>query len=119
MIVTVTLTTIAWLAVTWLTRPEPDATLQTFYRHVRPQGPGWKPVASAVGDLAIPGSLPLELLNALLGCVMIYSALFGVGEILLGTVSRGLILLAVSAVSASVIARNLSRESATRVDRSS
>jgi SSS family solute:Na+ symporter len=119
MIVTVTLTTIAWLAVTWLTRPEPDATLQNFYRLVRPQGPGWKPVASAVGELAIPGSLSLELLNALLGCVMIYSALFGVGEILLGTVSQGLTLLAVSAAAGGVIARNLTRESATRADRSS
>jgi len=119
MIVTVSVTTIAWLAVTWFTRPESADTLQAFYRRVRPQGPGWKPVAAAVGRLEIPGSLPLELLNALLGCVMVYSALFGVGEILLGTVSRGLILLAVSAASAGVIARNLSRESATGADRSS
>ena len=50
---------------------------------------------------------------------MIYSALFGVGEILLGTVSQGLTLLAVSAVAGGVIARNLTRESATRADRSS
>src|SRR5260221_1136351 len=48
MLVTVSLTTIAWLWVTWMTRPEPDGTLQTFYRRVRPQGPGWKPIARSV-----------------------------------------------------------------------
>src|SRR5467141_277101 len=39
MIVTVTLTTIAWLAVTFMARPEPGETLTAFYRRVRPQGP--------------------------------------------------------------------------------
>ena len=79
MLVTVALTTIAWLAVTWLTPPEPDATLQAFYRRVRPHGRGWAPIAAAVGLPAASASLGGELLNALLGCVLVYSALFGVG----------------------------------------
>ena len=41
MLVTVGVTTIAWLMVTWLTPPEPDATLHAFYRRVRPHGRGW------------------------------------------------------------------------------
>src|SRR5581483_8475132 len=36
MIVTVSITTVAWLAVTWLTAPETPATLNGFYRRVRP-----------------------------------------------------------------------------------
>jgi len=113
MIVTVTLTTIAWLAVTWMTDPEPDDTLQTFYRRVRPQGPGWKPVAAAAGPVVIHGSLRRELANALLGCVLVYSALFGVGEILLRSALVGVGLLVTSALAAIAIARNLDEERAT------
>jgi Na+/proline symporter len=119
MIVTVTMTTVGWLAVTWLTRPEPDDTLHAFYRRVRPHSVGWKPVAAAAGPIASPGSLGLELFNALLGCVMIYCALFGVGELLLRSVVRGVVLIAVGAVAASAIARNLTRESTMRANPSS
>src|SRR5712691_10357181 len=107
MLVTVSLTTIAWLLVTWMTPPEPGATLETFYRRVRPQGPGWKPVAASAGPVVIPGSLRLELLNALLGCVLVYGALFGVGEILLRSALLGFGLLVLSALAAVLIARNL------------
>jgi len=48
-----------------------------------------------------------QLLNALLGCVLVYSALFGVGEILLRSAAFGIALLVVSALSAVAIARNL------------
>ncbi len=113
MIVTVTLTTIAWLAVTFMTRPEPDETLTAFYLRVRPQGPGWTPVAAAAGPIVVPGSLRRELANALLGCVLVYSALFGVGEILLRSALLGVGLLVVSALAAIVIVRNLD-ESPTR-----
>jgi SSS family solute:Na+ symporter len=110
MIVTVTLTTIAWLAVTWMTAPEPAETLQAFYRRVRPHGRGWAPVAAAVGLPAASGSLGGELLNALLGCVLIYASLFGVGEILLGSAARGAVLLIVAAIAAVAIGRNLEAE---------
>ena len=49
MIVTVALTTVAWLAVTWLTPPEPRRRCDAFYRRVRPHGRGWVPIAAAVG----------------------------------------------------------------------
>jgi Na+/proline symporter len=110
MIVTVSLTTITWLAVTWLTPPEPDATLQTFYRRVRPHGRGWAPIAAAVGLPAASGSLGSELLNAFLGCVLVYSALFGVGQILLRSAAIGVGLLVVSALAAYAIARNLTAQ---------
>src|SRR5262249_13111850 len=109
MIVTVALTTIAWLAVTWLTRPEPDETLRRVYVRVQPYGPGWKPVAARVRPpVTPPGSPQRDLLSALLGCVMIYGALFGVGDLLLGSAPFGFALLAVSGLAAAAIARNLS-----------
>jgi hypothetical protein len=88
--------------------------LTTFYRRVRPQGPGWKPVAAAAGPGVIDGSLGRELANALLGCVLVYSALFGVGEILLRSALLGAGLLFISAVAAFAIARNLDEQPARR-----
>jgi Na+/proline symporter len=111
MIVTVSVTTIAWLIVTWLTPPESDATLTAFYRRVRPQGPGWAPIARAVGmPSAGTASLARQIVNAALGCVLVYAALFGVGELLLRSALVGLALLALSALAAFAIARNLQTE---------
>ncbi|HZR24958.1 MAG TPA: sodium:solute symporter family protein, partial [Vicinamibacterales bacterium] len=94
MIVTVTITTIGWVTVTLLTQPEPRATLEEFYRRVDPMRGGWP----AIGR---------QILNAVLGCVLVYAALFGVGEILLRSVPVGIALLLVSAAAAAAIARNL------------
>jgi hypothetical protein len=111
MIVTVAVTTIAWLAVTWMTPPEPAGTLEAFYRRVRPHPGGWGPVARAVGGPS-QSSLRSELTNAVLGCVLVYGALFGMGEILLRSVAMGVGLLGIAAVAAYVIARNLDHPSA-------
>ena len=108
MIVTVAITTVVWIAATFLTRAERDETLIAFYRRVRPQGPGWKPIAAQAGAVAVSGSLRVELLNALLGCIFVYSALFGVGELLLRSVALGCALLALSALAAAAITRTLS-----------
>src|SRR6476659_7243308 len=105
MLVTVSLTTIGWLAVTWMTAPEPEATLHAFYRRVRPHGPGWKAVAAAVGIPPASPSLGREVLNACLGCVLVYAALFGVGYLLLRSAAVGIGLLVISALAAAAIAR--------------
>ena len=42
-------TTVCWLGVTWLTPPESEQTLVSFYTQVRPGGPGWVRVAAAAG----------------------------------------------------------------------
>jgi Na+/proline symporter len=110
MIVTVAATTVAWLAVTWMTPPEPDATLQNFYRRVRPHGSGWGPVRRAAGVSLAEGSLGRDLFNAFLGCVLVYASLFGVGEILLRSVALGVTLLVIAALAAMMIARNLEAE---------
>jgi solute:Na+ symporter, SSS family len=108
MIVTVSITTVVWLTTTWLTAPERDETLAAFYRRVRPEGPGWRPVAAATG-LPATGSRALirELTNAVLGCVLVYAALFGVGELLLRSSLWGGALLILSALAAIAIAKNI------------
>jgi Na+/proline symporter len=109
MLITVGITTAAWVAVTLMTRPEPPETLQAFYRRVRPHPSGWRPVACACSATTTSGSLAAELVNVLLGCLLVYSALFGVGEILLGSVAVGIALLAASTLAGLAIARNLEK----------
>ena len=83
-IVVVALTTVAWLAVTYLTPPEDDRVLYRFYQKTRPGGPGWKRIiarhpSSDQADAETSWSVPSGILAMLVGSVFIYAALFAVG----------------------------------------
>ncbi len=108
MLTTVIVSTIVWVAVTFLTPPEPDATLDAFYERVRPGGPGWAAVSKRLGygTEGIPGGA-MSFSNWLLGIVLVYSALFGIGQIVMGATGLGLSLLALAVVAFAMIMRNL------------
>jgi SSS family transporter len=108
MVITVGVSTVVWLTVTYLTPPEPDAVLERFYRRVRPGGPGWRPVARRLGfgDDPIPGGA-LSLVNWVAGVIAVFSALFGVGAFLTGTRLQGTVYSLVAIVSFALIQRNL------------
>jgi solute:Na+ symporter, SSS family len=84
LLVTVGVTTVVWVATTFLAPPADSETLARFYTLVRPSGPGWKPVADRVGMGGSPESMPQALLGWVLGCAFVYSALFGTGSLLYG-----------------------------------
>jgi Na+/proline symporter len=111
MLLTVGVTTAAWIAATLLTRPESDAVLERFYQRVRPGGPGWRAVATRLGFLGdpIPGGA-LSWVNWVAGWLAIYAALFGVGQLLVGSALAGVALLAAAAALFALIARNLGRD---------
>lgn len=93
----VVVTTIAWLAVTFSTRPTDDETLDRFYTTVQPGGPGWGPVVERLraqgGDLDLdaPSDLPYALTCAVLGALGIYGVLFATGFFLAGRVGVGVL----------------------------
>jgi Na+/proline symporter len=103
----VAVTTIVWIATAFLTRPTDEATLRGFYARVRPAGPGWRAVREATGLPPSPDSLPNGLLAWVLGCALVYAALFGTGSFLYGRTSLGLAWLTVLVVSATGLARLL------------
>jgi solute:Na+ symporter, SSS family len=109
MLTTVAITTIVWLAVTYLTRPEPNETLVAFYRRTHPSRTGWAPIAALAPEVKVTRDGLNNLLDWVAGCALVYGVLFGVGKLLLGDVTTGLILLAISAISGIVIYRDLSR----------
>ncbi len=94
LVVTVLTTTVVWVTVTYLTRPTDRGALVAFYRLVRPAGPGWGPVRADAGVGPSPDSLPHALLGWVLGCVFVYSALFGAGSFLYGRTPQALTWLA-------------------------
>jgi len=77
-------TIVLWFTATLLTRPEPLAHLVAFYRKVRPDGPGWRPVAAAAPDVRRDGTLRRGLVCALLGTTVIWLTLPGIGALIFG-----------------------------------
>jgi solute:Na+ symporter, SSS family len=110
MIVTVLCSTAVWLTVTFLTRPEPDAVLASFYRRVRPGGPGWASVSTQIGfgREPIPGGA-LAWTNWFAGVVAVYATLFGTGKVIFGATGTGLAMFGVAALAFYWISRSFSR----------
>src|SRR5947199_5933987 len=108
-LVTVAVTTAVWLAVTFLTRPESDATLVAFYRRTRHPREGWGPVAALAPDVRPSSDRLANLIDWVAGCVLVYGVLFGVGKLLLQETLAGLMLLVVAAVAGVIIYHDLSR----------
>jgi solute:Na+ symporter, SSS family len=111
MLVTVGITTIIWLAVTMLTSAEPMEKLVSFYRRVRPEGPGWKRVAAEAGIVAAhaSGTLSAQFANWILGCALIYGSLFGIGKLIFKEWAIGSLYLLVAIAAGALISWNLSR----------
>ncbi len=108
-LITASATTVVWLAVTFLTRPEPLPVLVAFYRRVRPSPALWGPVAREAPDIQ-PGRDGLfNLMDWLAGVLMIYAFLFGVGHLLFGRWAAGAASLAVGLACGGVIFWDLNR----------
>ena len=94
MLATTAVCTAVWLAVTFLTRPEPADHLLNFYRRVRPASTGWRPVAAQAPEVRSTAAGWANLRAWVLGWAMVYLALFATGKLLLGFWTLGLLLLA-------------------------
>ena len=108
LVIGVALTTSVWLGVTFATAPTDTATLQAFYDRIRPFGRGWARVIR-IDDTPAGGSVTAALICWFLGCVVVYSALFGTGYMLYGRPGPGSIFLAASALAAVGLFRTLPR----------
>lgn len=108
MLITVLVTTVVWLVVTFATRPESDATLDRFYRKVRPGGPGWRQVSGRLGfgDDRIPGGA-LSWVNWVAGLAAVYCAVVSLGQLLTGSTTHGLLYGVASIAAFALIMRNL------------
>jgi len=109
MLITVLISTVVWLSVTFLTQPESEDTLLNFYRKIRPGGNLWKPIAKLAPDVKVDYGLGWNLLDWAAGITLIYSALFGVGKIILGSFLEGFGLLTLAVTAFLCISWDLNR----------
>ena len=92
----VAITTVAWLIVTFLTRPTDPDKLDTFYKKIRPGGLGWRRVARCHPTVHPDSGLGRLALRWVYGCVLVYAALFGMGWLLFGKPLAGIVALVVA-----------------------
>ncbi|HEY7234170.1 MAG TPA: sugar phosphate nucleotidyltransferase [Gemmatimonadaceae bacterium] len=109
LLVTIAVTTITWVAATYLTTPTDAATLERFYARVRPAGPGWRAVRERAQLPPSPDSLADSVLGWVLGCMVVYAALFGSGAFLYRRWEQGTVWLVFFVASGVGLARLLPR----------
>ena len=82
LLVTAGVTTAVWVPVMLLTAPETPERLDTFYRKVRPGGPGWVAQRARTG-VEPDGSLLGDLERVAAGLLILFGAMFAVGGLVL------------------------------------
>ena len=100
LVIGILITTVGWVAVTYLTPQENQEVLARFCSRIRPGGPGWRKVeaASNIKNAAFGWDVPMGLLCMMVGCLAVWTALFGVGYLLYGRMALGVALSVISVV---------------------
>jgi Na+/proline symporter len=106
---TVAVTTVVWISATLATEPADRSRLMEFYRLVRPSGPGWESIRRETGLPPSTDSMANSVLGWVLGCLFVYSALFGTGSYIYGKTGQAVVFTIVFFVSGAGLWRLLPR----------
>ena len=96
LIIIVPIAILAWLSVTFLTKPEPKKTLENFYRRVQPGG-WWGPINKNYKHELQPVSKGFFILW-ISGIMMIYGFTFGIGNLIFHNYSNAILLFGISGI---------------------
>ncbi len=108
LMLTILITTICWIITAYVGPKTDKEALRNFYRKVRPAGPGWATFRAELDEAGGPpedvaDNVPMALIGCVSGSMMIWSALFTVGNYLYGRMELALGLGLVFLVSAGVL----------------
>jgi Na+/proline symporter len=100
LVIGILVTTAGWVTVTYLTPPEKQGVLARFCSKIRAGGPGWRRVeaASDIPNAATGWDVPTGLLCMMVGCLAVWTALFGIGNLVYGRLALGGVLCVISVV---------------------
>lgn len=112
----VVVTTIIWLIATFMTQPESNETLRSFYRKIQPGGPGWSKVVDEAKTDAVEivkdkekWSVPAGVTAMLLGVLLIYSIMFATGYWIYGRTTQAMVLTVVSIIAGVLLVKAWNR----------
>ena len=103
-------TTLVWLVVTFLTKPTEEKKLLEFYKRTYPGGIGWRHIEKQLPELKQNNYFGRVLINWIMGIVLVYASLFGVGKIIFADFFEGTIIIIIGLIAAVVIYFNLSKQ---------
>ena len=103
-------TSVVWLIVTFITKPVEEKKLVEFYRRTHPGGKGWKHIQKLVPEVFEKTGFGRQFINWLMGIVLVYSFLFGIGKIIFADYLTGVLLLLIGLVAAFIIYFNLNKK---------
>ena len=112
----VIISTIIWLLVTYITKPEKREVLVCFCKQTNPGGPGWSHIIGKNKVTNKSWSLPSAILAMLISIIMIYSLLFATGYFLYGNFELATILFGLclfSAYALKIIWKKISTKTST------
>jgi len=109
LLINIGITTIVWLMVTFITRPTENAKLVSFYEKIYPYSLGWSRVINKNSLEIKEERFGSKLLAMAMGVVLVYGSLFGVGYLIYGQTSNGLLALGLAGVSAIGLSKIWSR----------
>jgi hypothetical protein len=101
-------TTFVWLIVTFLTKPTDEKVLIEFYKRVHPGGKLWEPISSKLPEIKDNSNFVVMFVNWILGVILVYTSLFGIGSLILAEYTNALIYFAIALISILIILKNLS-----------
>ena len=106
----ISVSTVVWVTITFLTKPSEDKKLIEFYKKTTPGGFGWGPIEKLIDDPPKRNSLSDAIIEWLYGCLFVIGLTLGIGKVLLGYYASGFFYLLLALVTGWLVFGRLSRK---------
>jgi Na+/proline symporter len=104
----ISVSTLVWVIVTFLTRPVEKEKLVDFYKKTLPGGYGWEPIKKLVGDIEGGESFASQVFQWINGSLFVVAITIGLGKALLGMYTSAIIWFSAAVITAVNIFRKVS-----------
>lgn len=106
----ISVSTVIWISVTFLTQPVQKEKLIEFYKKTTPGGIGWKPIEKLLNDPSEKNKLSEAVIEWIWGCLFVIGLTMGIGKLLLGFYTSGYIWMFVAFLSGWLTYRQLTKK---------